>query len=209
MPEKLTNIAVFISGRGTGLQSLIDAAARGELSVRIVLVVSSTADAYGLERAKKHGIDTLVYAPRAGERPAATEQLIAALQSRHVQYVALAGFLKLIPTRVLELYPHRVVNIHPALLPKYGGKGMYGHHVHQAVIDANEVESGVTIHLVDEIYDHGIVLEQVKVPVHKGDTPETLAERVLSEEHKLYPKALQKLITGKYTIPDGKHHPHH
>src|SRR5512145_2935071 len=105
MSTQEARVAVFISGRGTGLQSLIDAAARGELSARIVLVVSSSPDAYGLERAQKYGIDTLVYAPRSGERPAATDELIAALNSREVEYIALAGYLKLVPTRVLELYP--------------------------------------------------------------------------------------------------------
>lgn len=192
-------IAVFISGRGTGLQALIDATRSGKLSAQIVLVVSSNPEAYGLERAKNENIPTLVHVTRLFDTPdQAADSLLGELRAREVDYLALAGYLKMMPPSVLRAYPGRVVNIHPALLPKYGGKGFYGHHVHEAVIAAHDKESGATVHLVDEIYDHGRILEQVRVPVLPDDTPDTLAARILVEEHKLYPMALEKLIQGKY-----------
>ena len=192
-------IAVFISGRGTGLQALVDATRSGKLSAQIVLVVSSNPEAYGLERAKNENIPALVHVTRQFETPdQAADSLLGELRAREVDYLALAGYLKMMPPTVLRAYPGRVVNIHPALLPKYGGKGFYGHHVHEAVIAARDKESGATVHLVDEIYDHGKILEQVRVPVLPDDTPDTLAARILVEEHKLYPLALEKLIQGKY-----------
>lgn len=197
-------LAVFISGRGTGLQSIIDAAKAGELTAEIVLVVSSNPDASGLERARMQGIDTFIYCPRAGERAEAIRRLLTELEDRNTEWIALAGFIKLIPTALLAAYPGHVVNIHPALLPKYGGKGMYGANVHRAVLEAGDTESGATVHLVDEIYDHGKVLEQAQVPVKPGDTIESLAARVLEQEHRLYPKVLQKLITGKYADHYGQ-----
>ncbi|MBI5267599.1 MAG: phosphoribosylglycinamide formyltransferase [candidate division Zixibacteria bacterium] len=194
-------IAVFISGRGTGLQALIDAARSGVLSAEIVLVVSSNPEAYGLERAKDNGIPSLVHNAKQFASPEiAAESLFGELRKHNVEYIALSGYLRLLPLLVLRAYPNRVVNIHPALLPKYGGKGFYGHHVHEAVIAAHDRESGVTVHLVDEIYDHGQILEQVRVPVLPDDTPDTLAARILIEEHKLYPQALEKLIQRKYRL---------
>jgi len=124
--------------------------------------------------------------------------LLPRLKERHIDEIALAGYLKLLPLEVVRAYRGRITNIHPALLPKYGGKGMYGHHVHEAVIAAGDRESGPTVHLVDEIYDNGRILGQARVPVLADDTPDTLAARVLTEEHKLYPKILQKLIQGEY-----------
>ena len=192
-------IAVFISGGGTNLQSLIDAAASGKLSGEIVLVVSSKKDAYGLERARKAGIDTFVFRKKdypTGED--AERDLLEMLGEYEVEYIALAGYLKLVPSAVVRKYKNRITNIHPALLPKYGGKGMYGHHVHEAVLAAGDKESGATVHLVDEIYDHGKVIIQGRVPVRADDTPDTLAARVLEVEHKIYPEALENLIRGRY-----------
>ena len=192
-------IAVFISGGGTNLQSLIDAAASGKLSGEIVLVVSSKKDAYGLERARKAGIDTFVFRKKdypTGED--AEKDLLEMLEEYEVEYIALAGYLKLVPSALVRKYKNRITNIHPALLPKYGGKGMYGHHVHEAVLAAGDKESGATVHLVDEIYDHGKVIIQEKVPVRADDTPDTLAARVLEIEHKIYSEALENLIRGRY-----------
>ncbi|MDD3732501.1 MAG: phosphoribosylglycinamide formyltransferase [candidate division Zixibacteria bacterium] len=192
-------IAVFISGSGTGLQAFIDAAKVGILSGQIVWVVSSTDKAFGLKRAEKENIETFVFVRK--EYPsfeAADRDLLDKLKERRIDYIALAGYLKLLPASVVKAYHRRIVNIHPALLPKYGGKGMYGHHVHEAVLAAGDKESGATVHLVDEIYDNGLILEQVKVPVLDTDTPEILAARVLEQEHKIYPRVLEKLIKGKY-----------
>jgi len=203
MPHGQTKLAVFVSGGGTGLQSIIDASQRGDLSAEVTWVVSSSSKAFGLQRAAKAGIKSFVFHPKRYATPEeAGEDLLQKLRERNIEYIALAGYMKLLPPDVVAAYPKRIVNIHPGLLPKYGGKGMYGHHVHEAVLAAGEKESGPTVHLVDEIYDNGEILEQVKVPVLENDTPETLAQRVLIEEHKLYPAVLEKLITGKYEVND-------
>lgn len=194
-------VAVFISGGGTGMQSLIDASKRGDLSADIVWVVASTKKAYGLERAAKSNIERFVFRRKKYDSAEAAEtDLLSRLKERQIDYIALAGYLSLLPAGVVRTYRNRITNIHPALLPKFGGKGMYGHHVHEAVIAAGESESGATVHLVNEKYDEGRILEQARVPVLRDDTPETLAARVLVEEHKLYPKVLDKLIKGAYTL---------
>lgn len=197
-------VAVFLSGRGSGLQALIDAARDERLGADIVLVVSSNPDAFGLTRAKEQGIATFVYNIKEYPSPLqAGEALLKRLLESRVEYIALSGYLKLIPPLVLRAFPQKITNIHPALLPKFGGKGMYGHFVHEAVLAAHESESGATVHLVDEIYDHGQILEQARVPVLEHDTPESLAERVLEVEHELYPMVLDKLIQGKYELKHG------
>lgn len=192
-------IAVFISGGGTNLQSLIDASKDGRLDGDIVLVVSNNDDAYGLQRAIRAGIDTFVYKVRNyATREEAHADLMAMLEQYRIDFIALAGYLKLLPPPVIKRFRNRITNIHPALLPQYGGKGMYGYHVHEAVIANHDAESGATVHLVDEIYDNGKILEQKKLPVRPDDTPDTLAARVLEIEHEIYPLALDKLIRGKY-----------
>lgn len=194
-------LAVFISGGGTGLQAIIDASRRGDLSADVVWVVSSSSKAFGLERARKENIETFVFLTKQyGTPEAATSDLLAKLRERRVEYIALAGYLKLLSPEVVRAYPRRILNIHPGLLPRYGGPGMYGHFVHEAVLASGDKESGPTVHLVDEIFDHGRILEQVRVPVLPGDTPETLAARVLIEEHKLYPRVIDNLIKGKYEL---------
>jgi phosphoribosylglycinamide formyltransferase 1 len=203
MPQRQTKLAVFVSGGGTGLQSIIDASARGDLSAQVAWVVSSSPKAFGLQRAAKAGIETFVFRIKKYASPeAASDDLLKKLRERGIEYIALAGFLKLLPPGVVAAYSKRILNIHPGLLPEYGGKGMYGHHVHEAVLAADAKESGPTVHLVDEIYDHGKILAQVRIPVLENDTPETLAQRVLIEEHKLYPAVIEKFITGKYEVND-------
>ncbi len=203
MEQQTARIAVFLSGGGSNLQALIDGSKAGILSCRIVWVVSSSAKVYGLTRAENEDIETFVFKPKKYPSPeAAAEDLLSKLQERKIDYIALAGYLKLLPSSVVAAYSKRIVNIHPALLPKYGGKGMYGHHVHEAVLASGDKESGVTVHLVDEIYDHGKILGQVRVPVLSDDTPDSLAARVLEQEHKLYPRALNKLIRGEYGVND-------
>jgi len=200
--EKKIKIAVFVSGSGTNLQSIIDRCADGTIPAKVELVISSRSEAYGLVRAEKAGIERVVY--RRKDFPddnAADIFLLNALEKHQIDLIALAGYLKMVSPSVIKKYRHRIVNIHPGLLPKYGGQGMYGEHVHEAVIASGDKESGVTIHFVDEIYDHGLILAQEKVPVMIGDTPETLAERVLRVEHALYPKVLrgiaEDILKGK------------
>jgi len=204
MTETKARLAVFISGGGTGLQSIIDTSKRGELAADVVWVLSNSSKAFGLERAAKVGIETFVFRAKKYPSPVeATRDLLGKLRERNIEYIALAGYLKLLPAEIVRAYPRRILNIHPGPLPKYGGPGMYGYFVHEAVLAAGEKESGPTVHLVDEIYDHGRILEHVKVPVLEGDTPETLAARVLLEEHKLYPRVIDNLIKGKYEFDDG------
>jgi phosphoribosylglycinamide formyltransferase-1 len=201
MTEPKPRVAVFISGGGSNLQSLIDATRAGILRAEIVLVVSSRKKAFGLERAAKFGIASFVYKPKKYDSPeSAEDDLFDRLKDRKIDYIALAGYMSLLPNKVVQTYRNRIVNIHNALLPKHGGKGMFGHHVHEAVLAAGDAESGPTVHLVDEIYDNGRILEQIKVSVQPDDTPDTLAARVLKEEHRLYPRVLQKLIKGEYNL---------
>ena len=194
----LAKLAVFISGGGTNLQALIDASKEERLAARIVLVVSSRGDVFGLERARREGIATFVHKAKNYATPEeAAQVLLGLLEKYEIEYIALAGYLKLIPVEIIRKYKGRIVNIHPALLPKYGGKGMYGHFVHEAVLASGDRESGATVHLVDEIYDNGRILLQKKVPVLPDDNPDSLAERVLKVEHEIYAKALDNLIKGK------------
>lgn len=196
---ELTKIAVFISGGGSNLQALIDASKDGRLDGEIALVVSNKKKAYGLERARNAGVDTFVY--RVKDYLSAVEaerDLNEMLAEYEIEYIALAGYLKLLPLSVVKKYENKITNIHPALLPKYGGEGMYGHFVHEAVLEAGDTESGATVHLVDEIYDNGRILYQETVPVLPDDTPDTLAARVIKVEYSIYSKALNNLIQGKY-----------
>lgn len=197
-------IAVFISGGGSNMQALIDASKSGLLSADIVWVVSSMRKAFGLTRAKNENIESFIFKKKNYESPkSAGDDLFQKLQERDIDYIALTGYLQLLPDIVVKAYKNRILNIHPALLPKYGGKGMYGQNVHKAVLESGDSESGVTVHLVDEIYDNGKILEQYKVSVLEDDTSESLAARVLEQEHRLLPRAMEKLIKGKYEINDG------
>ncbi|MEZ5358497.1 MAG: phosphoribosylglycinamide formyltransferase [Candidatus Zixiibacteriota bacterium] len=193
MADKI-RLAVFVSGGGTNLQSIIDNCATGDIPGEVVLVVSNKSKAYGLERAAKAGIDSIVYIRKQfPDGKSADEFILSELTKRRIDVIALAGYLKMLPPKVIETYRGRILNIHPALLPKFGGKGMYGLHVHRAVVEARETESGVTIHEVDEIYDHGRIVAQEKVPVFPEDTPDEVAARVLKVEHTLYPRVIKEL----------------
>src|SRR3989339_417624 len=182
----MKNIGVLISGGGSNLQAIIDACESGILKglARVAVVVSNRADAYGLERAEKHKIPAFFFNPRDFNANSAYCSMISGELRKHkVDIVCLAGYMSLIDPCLLNDFKNKIINIHPALLPKYGGKGMYGHHVHEAVIAAGESESGVTVHWVNEVYDSGEIILQRKVPVLINDTPEELAARVLAVEH--------------------------
>ncbi|MCG6989547.1 MAG: phosphoribosylglycinamide formyltransferase [Gemmatimonadetes bacterium] len=199
MPEPL-NAAVFASGGGTDLQALLDhqaaqtrhderSASRARPCWRIVLVVSDRADAGALERARGAGVATRVIPTKGRSPDDVAADTLAALEEHGVGVIFLAGYLKLVPSRVVSAYRRRILNIHPALLPSFGGKGMYGMNVHRAVIESGMRLSGPTVHFVDEDYDRGTIVAQWPVPVLPGDTPEALAARVLEVEHLLYPRA--------------------
>jgi phosphoribosylglycinamide formyltransferase 1 len=188
-------IAVAISGRGSNLESLIKALEPGA-AAEVVLVISDRVDAGGLSLARARGISAEVLAD-----PGYAEGWLELLERHAVELIVLAGYLKLVPAAVIGAYRGRIINIHPALLPDFGGKGMYGKRVHRAVLASGARETGVTIHLVDEVYDRGAVLAQARVPVLPGDTPELLAARVLEVEHRLLPAAVLAAAEAGHPVP--------
>lgn len=185
--------AVLVSGGGSNLEALLRAAEQGDIpGVRFVLVVASKPGIGAIARASSHHVDSVVIHPADFENDAAFQDaVLSALQNAGIQLVCLAGYLRKIGPGIIQRYRGRILNIHPALLPKYGGAGMWGHHVHEAVLAAGDKESGCTVHVVDEEFDHGPILAQSKVPVKPGDTADTLAARVLEQEHQLYPRVVR------------------
>jgi phosphoribosylglycinamide formyltransferase-1 len=188
------NIAVMVSGSGSNLEAIFQAAQEGNLpGANVVLVVSSRRDAYALERARKYGVKSTVIDPRDFPDDASfQEAIVGALARARIDVICLAGYLRKLGKKLIHQFQGRILNIHPALLPKFGGPGMYGRRVHEAVLAAGEKESGCSVHIVDEEFDQGPVLAQERVPVLLGDTPERLAERVLEQEHRLYPRVLRE-----------------
>lgn len=199
MKKEEIRITVMISGSGTNLQAIIDAVEAGEIPrAKIVLVISNQASAYGLERAENHDIPTEIITDHDfADIKDREKAVIAALDNERTDLVVLAGYMKILPEAVIDAYEGRIINIHPALLPKFGGRGFYGLKVHQAVLDAGETETGVSIHYVTKEVDAGPIILQKKVEVRQSDTPEILAERVLEREHELYPQAIKKVIEEK------------
>lgn len=184
-------IAVLVSGSGSNLQSIIDAVENHTLISQIVSVISNKEDAFGLERAKTHHIPAYFINPK---EEGYDEKLLARLQEDQVDLVVLAGYLKIVDANLIKAYRGRIINIHPSLLPKFGGKGYYGIRVHEAVLAAGESESGATVHFVDEGVDTGKTILQKTVPVYETDTPQLLQQRVLHEvEHKILVEAIKKL----------------
>jgi phosphoribosylglycinamide formyltransferase-1 len=192
------NVAVFGSGRGSNFQAILAAMQDGRVEgVTISLVVSNNSKAGILEIARAHAIPALhISQKQYSSEEQYTDALLALLRERAVECIVLAGYMKRIPARLVEAYRGHMMNIHPALLPKFGGEGMFGIHVHEAVLAAGERESGATVHLVDEEYDHGKILLQEKVPVLPEDTPEDLAARVLAVEHRILPEALRRFAAS-------------
>ena len=184
-------VAVFASGGGTNLQALLDSFNTHDGAARIVLVVSDRQDAHALERARAAGVEAVVIPVTGRPIDYASRETLVTLESADIDLIALAGYLRLVPPAVVRRYRNRIINIHPALLPAFGGKGMFGLRVHRAVIESGAMVSGATVHLVDEQYDTGEIVAQWPVPVLPGDTPEALAARVLRVEHLLYPAALE------------------
>lgn len=201
----MKNIVVFASGGGTNLQALMDAAKDGRIDGKIVLVVSSRKDAGALERARKTGIPAETAAPKDFRTPEAYDEHLAALCRKHkADLVCLAGFMLKLGPKMLSEYKNRMINVHPALLPAFCGKGYYGMKVHEAVIEAGVKYSGATVHFVDEDYDCGPIILQQPVRVLQGDTPETLAARVLTAEHSIYPAAAALFCSGRLSVKEGK-----
>jgi phosphoribosylglycinamide formyltransferase-1 len=201
----MLRLAVLASGGGTNLQAIIDAAESGEIDARVVTVISNNSGAGALERARRHGIEAIHL---SGKQFACGEEfdraLLDALLTRRVGMIVLAGYMKLLSPAVVRAFHHRILNIHPALLPAFGGQGMYGMRVHRAVIESGARYSGVTVHLVDEQYDHGPIVAQKVVPVGQDDTPETLAERVLVREHEIYKEVIQLFARDRVRVEGNR-----
>jgi phosphoribosylglycinamide formyltransferase-1 len=189
----MNQLAILASGTGSNAARIIDHF-RHHPSIRIALIGCNKPGAGVLGVAEKEGIPVLMIEK---ERFFRGDGYVGELRERGIGFIVLAGFLWKIPVALIRAYPGRIVNIHPALLPKYGGKGMYGRYVHEAVIGASEKETGITIHYVDEQYDHGATIFQAKVVIEPGDTPETLAKKVHLLEHAHFPKVIEEVVNRR------------
>ena len=187
----MKHIAIFASGSGTNTEKIITCFQNNE-EIKIALIVSNKTDAFVLKRAEKNKIPTLIL---KREEFYETENIVDELNNYKIDLIVLAGFMWLVPTSLIRAFPDKIINIHPALLPKFGGKGMYGLHVHRAVLNAKEKETGITIHYVNERYDEGKTIFQTRCTINKDDTPETLAEKVHQLEYEHYPLIIERLLT--------------
>lgn len=198
-------LAVFASGRGSNFKAILDAIQSGKLDAKVVLLISDQPQAGALQTAAHAGIPARTIAPNAFATSADFgKALLQALGEFDSNFIVLAGFLRMVPAAVVKKFAGRIINIHPALLPSFGGKGMYGARVHHAVLDYGCRVSGATVHLVDENYDTGKPLVQRCVPVYDGDTAATLAARVLEIEHEILPQALQLFADDRVVIDSGR-----
>lgn len=191
--SKTVSIAIFASGAGSNAKKIIETF-KYDNEVTIALIVCNKPGAGVLDIASNENIPTLLINK---ERFFSGDNYLDELKAKDIDFIVLAGFLWKIPTALINAYTNKIINIHPALLPKYGGKGMYGQYVHQAVIDAGDKESGITIHFVDELYDHGNIIFQATCPVIETDTPETLAAKIHHLEHTHFPAVIGKLVKNE------------
>lgn len=189
-------LGVLISGRGSNLQAILDAIADGRLDARVGVVISNKLNAQGLERAERAGVPTVVLSlADYDSREAFDEAVLVALRERDVDVVCLAGFMRILSPVLVRAFPNRILNIHPSLLPAF-----IGLHAQEQAVEHGVKVSGCTVHLVDEELDHGPILLQATVPVEEGDTEESLSERILEQEHQLYPRAIQLILDGKVSV---------
>jgi phosphoribosylglycinamide formyltransferase-1 len=199
------NIAIFASGRGSNFQAILSAIDAGFLPARITVLISSRSDAGALDIARARRIQTSYLSQKMfPSEEALAEAMLNVLSQQKAELLVLAGYLKKIPLQVVRRYRNRIVNIHPALLPLFGGAGMYGHFVHEAVIASGMKVSGATVHLVDEEYDRGPIVMQKTIEIIQEDTPDLLAAKVLKIEHEIYPLALKAIAEGKIKIEERK-----
>ena len=202
---KKLNLIILASGGGTNVQSIIDNIESGKLNAQIKAVLSNNSKAFCLERARKHNIPAIHLSHKMfNTKDEFDEKLLSILKENKVDLVILAGYMKILSPQIIKAYKNKILNIHPALLPHFGGKGMYGIHVHEAVLKSGMRVSGVTVHIVDEIYDHGPIILQKCVPVESDDTPESLAQRVLKTEHQLYSEAIQLFAEDKIEFKENR-----
>lgn len=186
----LKNIAIFASGSGSNAENIIQYFQKTQ-AARVKMILTNNPNAYVLERAQKYQIPTIVFDRSSFYQ---TRKILDKLTENRIDLVVLAGFLWLVPDYLIQAFPGRIINIHPALLPKYGGKGMYGDKVHQAVLENKEVQSGITIHFVNEVYDEGETILQATCPIVPEDTPKTLAQKIHQLEYQYFPKVIEDLL---------------
>ncbi|GAA6529277.1 MAG: phosphoribosylglycinamide formyltransferase [Prevotella sp.] len=187
----MTHIAIFVSGNGTNCENIIHYFAHSQ-KADISLVLSDRTDSYALTRAKEAGVPVTVV-PKVQFMQ--ENVLLPILERYHINFIVLAGFLLLVPAFLIQAYPHEIINLHPALLPKFGGKGMWGHHVHEAVKAAGETETGMTVHWVNEKYDSGQIIAQYTTPLKPEDTPDDIAAKEHILEMKYFPEVIEKVIS--------------
>ena len=200
-------IAVLVSGqgRGTNMQAIIDACKSGKIDGEVSLVLGVNDVAPAIERAREQNLETLAVDPKSfGSTQDYDNAVFSALQEHNIDLICLAGYMRLLGPNVLSSYRNKIMNVHPALIPSFCGKGMYGHHVHEAVLKRGVKFTGVTVHLVDEDYDTGPIVLQAIVPVEDDDTPDTLAARVLKSEHETYTTAIALFAEGKLEVKDRR-----
>jgi phosphoribosylglycinamide formyltransferase-1 len=197
------NLAFLASNNGSSLRAIVVAIEAGQLSAKPCLVVSNRKTAPALDFARAHGIATLCL-PTTADPTGADERLAVALRRAGADLVILSGYLRKLGPATLQAYAGRILNIHPALLPRYGGHGMYGRRVHEAVVAAGECETGATVHLVDEEYDHGAVIAQMRLPIAVGDTAESVERKVLAAEPGLFVQTLQRVASGELVLPGSR-----
>jgi len=195
------HLGFLASHGGSNMQAIIDACKDGRLDAKPCVVISNNSDSMALQRARNEGIPWYHISGVTHPGSAEDEEILGVLQRHGVDTVILAGYMKRLGAVTLTAYRGRILNIHPALLPKFGGKGMFGKRVHEAVLAAGEKVTGVTIHLIDEHYDTGPIINQCQVPVHENETVDSLSERVLEHEHRLYVETLQKISDGRIRLP--------
>ena len=186
----MKRIAIFASGSGTNAENIMNYFDKSEI-IKVAMVLSNKQDAFVLERAKKHGVDSFVFTRTEFYDSEIVDEVMV---QKSIDYIVLAGFLWLMPERLIHKFQNRIINIHPALLPKYGGKGMYGMRVHEAVIANKEKESGITIHDVNENYDEGSIIFNATCKIEPGDTPESLADKIHLLEYKYFPATIERWI---------------
>ncbi|OGU16961.1 MAG: phosphoribosylglycinamide formyltransferase [Ignavibacteria bacterium GWB2_35_12] len=193
------NLGFLASHGGSNMQAIINACKSGQVDANPCVVISNNSDSQALHRAKNEGIP-YYHISTATHADGVDDAMIEAFEKHNVDVIILAGYMKKLGDKVINRFKGKILNIHPALLPKYGGKGMYGKFVHEAVLMAGEKVSGPTVHIVDIVYDHGRILAQKEVPVYPDDNVDTLSARVLEQEHILYPETIQKIANGEIVL---------
>lgn len=189
----MKKIAIFASGSGTNFQRIVEYF-KGNADIKVDILIVNKKDAYAIERAKKLGIEYIYY---SREDFYSSDKVLNTLKEREIDFIVLAGFLWLMPENILKQYPNKIINIHPALLPKYGGKGMYGHNVHQAVVENKEKETGITIHYVNQHYDEGEIIFQAKCKVLPEDDADMVASKIHLLEQEHFPKIIELVLKGE------------